>query len=951
MFVGRGRELGELGRALDEAAAGNGATALVSGEAGIGKTCLATELATRADDAGFEVLVGRCIDLVGADLPYQPFVEALRSFGAPWEVEEQTPNSQLRVFEQTLTLLTERAGSAPVLLMLEDLHWADTSTLDLVVFLAHSLHDRPILLLATYRADEPGSAERMRRLSDGIRRSTSKLIVELRPLDPEQLAALLAARAEVPLPAEVTEAIVARSEGNPFFAEELLAAAVADRGELPPNLRDLLLQRVDRLDVQTRGLLRLAAAAGHEVKYSLLLTTAGLPENDVRESLRRAIENGVLVSEQEASSFRFRHALLAEAIYATILPGEREELHARLATELARGARVAPAELAHHWGAARRPREALVTSLEAARQAQSVFGLAEAHAHLERALDLWPEVPDAANLSELDFAQLCAWTAELADKTGASPRAVELAQRAIELIGTEDPHRAALLHVRLGEYLHATVGIDAGLVALKRAVELVPTDPPSAARAYSLGSLAGGLMVDWRYSESLPIAEQALAIARSVGAPEAVVRARTVVGGDLAYLGRADEGLAELRQALLIAEKVGDHVGRERAYVLLTDVLTMLGRPQESARVGQAAIEVMHPYGIDSTLLISNQIEALLAMGDWDGAETFSTAALRNITSSFPYWLFIIRADLEIGRGEFGAARAHLEAAEPIVLGDAAVAQCKVIVSKLALWEHRWADADKAVAEGMARVHFPDAAQLRVGLCANGLRAQAELAALAHARRDFAGHQAWLDSARQLIETARAAAGEAAAITPNAAGWLVLAEAEYERASGGSPRALWPEAAAAWELLERPPVAVYCRWREAEALVTAGASRADASAPLRDAYAVAVQLGAKPLLRELELLAQRARLDLAPPSAGHPDGPQGIEETLGLTSREAQVLDLVARGLTNREIAASLVISDKTASVHVSHILRKLGVSTRVEAAAIAHRQTPMSSDQPTSRT
>src|SRR6266508_1068400 len=187
VFVGRARELEELERVLDSARAGNGTTALVSGEAGIGKTRLASELASRARDAGFEVFLGRSIDLVGTELPYQPFVEALRPLGQPWRVDGQAARSQLRVFEETLALLTERAASSPVLLVLEDLHWADTSTLDLVVFLAHNLDDRPILLLVTYRADEATSAARVRRLADGVRRSGSAIVLELGPLEREEL--------------------------------------------------------------------------------------------------------------------------------------------------------------------------------------------------------------------------------------------------------------------------------------------------------------------------------------------------------------------------------------------------------------------------------------------------------------------------------------------------------------------------------------------------------------------------------------------------------------------------------------------------------------------------------------------------------------------------------------------------------------------------------------------
>jgi DNA-binding CsgD family transcriptional regulator/tetratricopeptide (TPR) repeat protein len=939
VFVGRRRELGELERALDATRTGKGASVLVAGEAGIGKTRLASELARLARDNGFSVLFGRSIDLVGTELPYQPFVEALRPLGEPPQVAEQTPDSQLRAFEHTLALLTDGAAAAPVLLVLEDLHWADNSTLDLVVFLAHNVDDLPVLLLATYRADERSSAERMRRLADGVGRSGTGLVLELGPLARDEVTALLAAHADVSLSAALADTIVARAEGNPFFAEELFAAADEGGGEVPRGLRDLLLQRVARLDQPTDGVLRLAAAAGRDVGYPLLHATAQLSEGDLRDSLRRAVEHGVLVAEPETSSFRFRHALLAEAVYTTILPGEREELHRRLAEELARSGAAAPAELAPHWAAAGLPREALVASVEAARQAEAVFGLAEARAHLERALKLWEAVPNAAELVKVDLAELCSWAAELANQTGAAPRAVELVGRAIDLVGAEDRHRAALLHVDLAEYLYATGSQNAGLAALERAVELVPAEPPSPERAYSLGSLAGGLMLAWRHTESLQISEQALAQARDIGAREAEVRALTVLGVDLAYLGRGEEGLAHLRQALQLAEEIGDDVGLERVYINLTDALTMLGRARESARLGQAGLEVMRRYGIHSTVLVANFIEALLAIGEWDEADSASAAALRAITASSPYMLLMLRADLEIGRGDFEAARAHLEAALATLRDDRGQGVYDIFLAELAFWEHRWTEADQAVRDGLAMANSRQAAQLRIWFCAKGLRAQAELAALARVRRE-PDLRTWLARARKLIGVARRAAAEASTVTPNARGWLALAEAEYQRARGLAQPESWSEAADRWEQLERWPLVAYCRWRQVEALIAVGASRTEASVPLRKTHALASRIGGKPLLRELDLLAQRARLDLTPPEAAVSNVKEGLEETLGLTPREAEVLTLVARGYTNREIAAALVISVKTASVHVSHILRKLGALNRLEAATIAHRVT-----------
>jgi DNA-binding CsgD family transcriptional regulator/tetratricopeptide (TPR) repeat protein len=940
VFVGRARELGELERAVDAARAGSGGTVLVAGEAGIGKSRLASELAGRARTGGFEILLGRAIDFVGAELPYQPFREALSPLGARRPVDEPSAGSQLQVFENTLALLTDRAAAAPVLLVLEDLHWADTSTLDLTVFLAHNLDDQPILLLGTYRADELPSAERMRRFADRVRRSGSAVLLDLGPLERDELSALLAARTDSSLPTRLTNEIVARAEGNPFFAEELLAAAADPSGELPRGLRELLLQRVARLDRRTQGLLRVAAAAGRDVAYTLLRAVTALPERDVRESLRRAVDHGVLVADHATGSFRFRHALLAEAIYATILPGEREELHARLAEELGR-AGAASAELAPHWAAAGRSTDALVASVDAAREAEAVFGLAEALGHLERAHALWETAPDAHERVGIDRAELCAWTARQASETGAAPRAVELARRAIELVGREHPHRAALLEVDLGEYLYELGDDDAAFGAVERAVEIAPAEPPSPERAYALGSLAGGLMMRRRHQESLATAEVALGLARRVGAGKAEVRALTVVGVDLAYLGRDKEGLDYLCQALQLAEGIGDHWGLDRVYVNFTDALEMLGRPRESARLGREGLEAMRRYGIHSSLIVSNLIEALLASGEWDEADRLSAGSLRGITASFPYALFIVRALVEIGRGEFDAAHAHFEAAEITLRPDRGHGLYDSWVADLALWEHRWADAEAAIETGLAYARQREAAHIRVQVCATGLRAEAELAALARARRDADALRDRLERARMLLETARDAAAEASAITPNATSWLALAEAEYLRTHAEPRPDAWAEAATKWDQVERPPLAAYCRWRQAEALVAAGAPRAEASVPLREAYAVAARIGAAPLLRELELLAQRARLDLAPPIAESHGGRRDPEEILGLTPREAEVLRLVARGYTNREIAATLVISVKTAGVHVSHILGKLDAPNRVEAAAIAHRLLP----------
>ncbi|HEY1275335.1 MAG TPA: alpha/beta fold hydrolase [Thermoleophilaceae bacterium] len=858
-LVGRAEELERLLLALGRAESRDGSTVLLAGEAGIGKTRLASELAAHARAAGFEVLLGRCIDLVGTELPYQPFVEALRPLGRELPfVDGRAAGSQLRVFEETLALMDGVAAAAPVLLVLEDLHWADMSTLDLVAYLAHNLDERPVLLLVTYRADEPASAERVRRLADSVGRSGAALELELGPLAPDELAAMIEARAGAPASALV-DAVVARSEGNPFFAEELLAAASDEGGELPRGLRELLLRRVARLDRRTKGILRLAATAGRDVGYALLRVASALPEHDVQEALRRAVEHGVLVADR--GGFRFRHALLAEAVYGTLLPGEREDLHARLATELTRGdPPAAAAELAPHWAAAGRAPEALVASIAAAREAEVVYALAEALAHLERALVLWAGVPDADELVGLDLAEVAFWAAERAFLTGASPRAVELDRRAVALLGDGDPVRAGLLHAALGRHLLSAGHRDAGVAAFQRAVELVPPEPPSAERAQVLAALGHALMLDFRHEESWQICEQAIALARAVGAREAEVRALGALGIDLTYLGHRDDGLGALWQALRLAEKGTAPEDLDRSYVLLTDALTMLGRPRESAGLAAEAVEATRPYGIEHGSLLANHVEALVATGEWDEADRVSAAALRALTANTPHQTLLTRAQLEAGRGDFDAARSHLEAALASVREDERGTRTfDPVVVELALWEGRWTDADTAVCEALARVRARDAAIYRVQLCAQGLRAQAELAALARNRGDADALDGHLDRARKLLTAARRAATEAATVTPNADGWRALAEAEYCRADGQGRPDAWSEAAALWARLERPPLAAYCRWRQAEALAFTGG---DVTAPLREAHEVAARIGARPMLRELELIADRAQLEL-----------------------------------------------------------------------------------------
>jgi DNA-binding CsgD family transcriptional regulator len=970
-LVGRAEELQRLETALAEAADGRGSTVLIAGEAGIGKTRLASELGERAREAGATVLSGRCIDLVGSGLPYLPLVEALRPLRGspaladfdrslqelPRLVPELTeapelapahprdPDSQLLLFEEMLAVLEHLGTEAPVVLIVEDLHWADGSTLDLVSFLAHAAREHRLLLVATYRSDEIESESSLRRLVAELLRAREAAALTLEPLGRDEVARLLGRIAEARVPAGLVDEIYERSEGNPFFAEELLAAGRRGEETLTRALRDLLLQRLAGLDDETRSVLRVSAAAGRDVPYRLLAAVGAVSEAQLVEALREAVEHDVLLPDQPPGSFRFRHALLAEAVYTTVLPGEREQLHASLARALTDEPGLAAssiaAELAHHWEAAGQPVEALRASIDAARDAEAVSGPAEALRHLELVLELWPQVDDPEALVGLDLAGVLARAAEAAYVAGVGARAADLMRNAISLTDHADDVQLGLLYERVGTFLLPIGEREEALSAFERAVELVPEQPPSAERVRVLAALGHGLMLSWRHEESLAACRQALAVSDAIEDDRPALRALTVLGKVLHHLGRGAEGIESLRDARERARTLGVAPDELRSWVLLSDALLIAGRLHEAAREALEGVAAARRRGYGRTaglIMAANAAEAYLGMGRWDRAEELLDDALR-VTGGFrPESVHIVRAELELGRGELEAARGHLEACWQAAVEPQMTANYACLLAELALWEGRYEDA-AGLLEGALRSEAPGDAQTRgARLCALALRAEAELAQPAAVRRDAQGVAKARRRAEQLVERARRSADGAVAVMPDAAGWLAIAEAEHSRVEGRPSPERWQSAVSVWDELRRPYPAAYCRWRYAEALLAAGSSRMEAALPAREAYRVARDLDARLLQGELDMLARRARLDLADHGA---EEPLDEENALGLTPREREVLQLLARGYTNREIAAELVISVKTASVHVSHILRKLDVPTRIDAARIAQRLAP----------
>ncbi len=935
-LVGRVQEVELLERAL-AAADERGSTVLVAGEAGIGKTRLVSELADRSLERGATVLAGRCIDLVGAGLPYLPFVEALRPVGGLAAPSEGGANAQLGLFEETLAVLARATSAGPVVLVLEDLHWADGSTLDLVAFLAHAIRELPILLVATYRSDELRTDDPPQKLLAELVRAGAAALIVLRPFDRDELHALLENVAGNRLPRDLTAAIHARSEGNAFFAEELLAATARGEETLPHALRDVLLRRLARIDPENRSVLRLAAAAGGDVNYRLLAALSGVPDGQLLDALRDAVENDVLAADHSASTFRFRHALLAEAVYTTLLPGEREEVHRRLAVALdsdrsLAGGRGIAGQLAHHWTIAGRPREALTLSVEAAREAEYMSGLAEALQHLERVLGLWERLPDARELAGLDLVTVLGWAAELADRTGNAPRATQLTRRLIELLDGADAVRAALTWERLGTYLLHMADEDGALAAFRQALDLIPVEPPSAERAGVLAALANVLMRPGRHAESLVVADEAVAVADAVGAERPALRALTVRGLDLCYLGQSEEAIAGLLDTCSRAARQGSPPDVTLAYISLCDALIMSGRLRDAARTALEGLAFARRHGLErghGVALAVKAADALLGAGDWARAEEVLAAAFRTGGPFWAHWPHMLQARLDIARGDFASAGRHLEAAASAAVKPWAAVSYWTLVAEFALWEGRLDDADGAVREALRAASRAELGYQVPQLCAIGLRVEADRARFAAARRDEAARDEARRRAQRLVDDAHAAARESA-VPPDARAWAAVAQAEHGRLEGRSSPDAWRAAISALDALERPYPAAYCRWRLAESLPPW-----EAAAPARAAHQVARGLAATPLQRQIELLAQRARIDLAEVWETAVPETEGLS-TLGLTRREAEVLELVARGFTNREIGAALYITDKTASVHVSHILRKLNAPNRVEAAAIA---------------
>ena len=595
VFVGRGLETAVLDDAMERASAGTAATVLVGGEAGIGKTRLISEFVERARARDAMVLAGGCISL-GADegLPFAPFAQALRGVvrDLPLDVlagildastnelgslvpelgrvVDEAPNSrpdwaQTRVFEGLFTLLERLAAIAPVILLIEDLHWADRSTRDVIGFLARSLRSERVLIVATYRNDELHRRHPLRPWLAEMERVAGVTRVELERLTPgdvrRQLEAIIGRN---PDPALV-DAIVRRAAGNPFFTEELLAAGATGADDsLPGSLRDVLLVRVNAMSEPTQAVLGAAAVVGPSFDHDLLLAACELDESTVSDQLREAMAAQLVVSDTASGSFAFRHALVQEAVYDDLLPRDRRRAHARIATALAArpvvdGADGAShlASLAHHATAAHDLPLALRGWIEAARASARVYALAEAAHAYERALDLWDAVPADDRPPDIDVVQILFEASMTLIGSGQLLRARDLAGQAVERLDpTADPARAAIVRERYARALWLAGELTTALEVLDEAVTLCRDQPTTPGSARVVASLAGMLVLRDHSRRAIEVGEEAVAMARAVGARHVEAYAICGLGTALANVGDCERGIPMLREAVALAHEL-----------------------------------------------------------------------------------------------------------------------------------------------------------------------------------------------------------------------------------------------------------------------------------------------------------------------------------------------------------------------------------------------------------
>jgi DNA-binding CsgD family transcriptional regulator/tetratricopeptide (TPR) repeat protein len=941
-LIGRADEIAFLTAALAQARAETAQIVLVGGEAGVGKSRLVTEFVD-ALPPDVRVLTGYCLELRQAVLAFAPLVGILRQLSEQLGPErtqqlygrelqrflpdhsataERSAHPTSELFGALYGLLANLAEGGLLVLVIEDLHWADRSTLDLISYLARELEGTSVLLIATYRADEMRRAHPLRPVLAELNRLPNVSRLDVEPLGDREVAQLLAAISGSDLPDRLAAEVIERAEGNPFFAEELLAA-VGDRG-VPPALRDILTTRLDALPDQAQEVLRIAAAAGRRVDHRLLSEVAPLSPDELDQGLRDAVEHGVLVP--DGFGYRFRHALLQEAAHEQLLPGERTRLHAAFADALSRepqlaaaGADSVDAEIAYHALQAMDVDRAYPATVAAGYRARDLLAYPEALQHFERALDLLPRV--SANVPTDPEWRLLSLASECADEPETM---IKYAKRAIALLDPEQD--AETLGEELGELswkYWAAGRLDSALETSAQALELLRPEP-TLARAATLAHRSRLLMFAARYEEAAAVGTEAVTAARAAAADRQLSLALNSLGSSLGNLGQ-EEGLALLRESIEVGIR-GHTTEAIRGFNNLGSVLTSpfdrVADAEQVQRDGIRYAEEHRAISGASSFLRLEHANALIRLGRWDEADE-ELLGLPLIGGVLEQYYDITRMLLLSLRGHY---RDAVDVARKMgggvdEAGDSPQAAGPIIEALLRLqiaghWPEPVPIPDMVRATSVDPDVFPVAAW----------RARAALA-----RLDDDGRDAVRDKVDDILDELHATRRMPRAIgvvEVTLGNWIAVVLAERSRIDRTDPE-MWEAALAAMRRRVQAEYEMYAQFRLAEALAAHGDS-ARATAELGAAYERANRLGAEALADDMRSFARRTRLRL--PGVAAP-------AVNLLTAREADVLGLVAKGFTNREIGKRLFISEKTASVHISNLMAKLGVTNRTQAVHVARER------------
>ncbi|HEX8006665.1 MAG TPA: LuxR C-terminal-related transcriptional regulator, partial [Trebonia sp.] len=835
-----------------------------------------------------------------------------------------------RLFETLLALFGALAEERPLVLVVEDAHWADRSTCDLLSFLVRNVRQTPVLLIVTFRSGDADRAP-LRSLTAGLGRMEGVRRIELERLSRRYVAAQLAGILGGPPQPALINAVRQRGGGNPLFTEALVNPDGSLVTELPWSLRDLILAAVKELPAETQQVLRVTAVGGVHVGHALLAAAATVDDAALTSALRPAVTAHVLIG--DADGYAFRHQLFREAVLADLLPGERAVAHRRFAeaidaTPPVKRDRTAGVQLALHWRGAREDERALPAAWRAAADAGAALGYAQRLQMLDQVRELWPRVTDAASSTGTDYVGILEFAADTARWAGEPERGLALVDSALaeldEKTGSE--RRAAALSRRAG--LRREVLLPGQLDDLREALRLA--SGPTAVRARIIAQYCWALRREDRNEAAERYAGELSALASKLGDEELEAEAAMLLAAIAAHNG--EDTVAALLGTRDAAARLGSGHLEVWAYLTLGHVLGDRGDNDEAVRLGLEGLARARQLGLARQIaapIAGNLAESLASAGRWDEAleilDEILSLGQPPLGRAHP---LLVRGQIAVARGDLDSAMGIAAELRSLPAAMHAEGHYAYPLATLEI-DCRLASGDLAGAlDGARAVSPPDPGinptpRYLWALLVSAMRACAEASALSvpPEARDPA----------QLRTDLAARAAAVPRLTPLHDAYATMFAAEAARADGRQDQAGWDAARAAWERLGQPYPAAYALLHAARAALAA-AHREEAAVRLRVAAERAEQVGTRPLQQQITRLARQARVEL--PASGQAAAPVRF----GLTEREVEVLRLVAAGRGNRDIAAELFISPKTASVHVSNILAKLGVATRTEAAAVTHR-------------